>query len=83
MAGSAWNRSDESGNRNDSEIFCGRQAWESEGLELQSVRAALIEAEKSLETKGCSESTVDKSGSRSGDPDKSLLIEEKIIKYKS
>jgi len=47
----------------DSEIFRElireRQARESEGLELQVIRAALIEAEKSLDTKGYSESTVD------------------------
>lgn len=47
----------------DSEIFRElireRQARESEGLELQVIRAALIEAEKGLDANGYSESTVD------------------------
>ena len=47
----------------DSEIFRElireRQAREYEGLELQAIRAALIEAEKSVEANGYSESTVD------------------------
>ena len=47
----------------DSEIFRElireRQLKESEGLELQAIRAALIEAEKGLEANGYSEATID------------------------